>query len=81
MVLGIMHLLFHYTSGNNRMEKVRFIGMFSSDGSLEKETIVFTRDFNSPVTDWLVSGMMVHTDKVIKMDVPHCFPMEKEFKA
>lgn len=61
------------------MKKVRFIGMNEKGGSLNKETIVFTEDFDSPASDWLSSGMEVHTDKIIDMQVPMSFPMEKEF--
>jgi len=63
------------------MKKVRFIGMKEQDGSLNKETIVFTEDFSSPASDWLARGMEVYTDKIIDMQVPMCFPMDKEFSA
>ena len=59
--------------------KVRYIQMSPPDGDLSREQIVFTEEFDSPVSDWCEPGMSVYRDEVI--DIPDLvgFPMEQIF--
>ena len=55
-------------------DKIRIITMASSDGSLDKERVVFTEDFKAPAKDWLEYGMEVTSDTVKENILPDCFP-------
>lgn len=55
------------------MKTIRWIGQSKSDGSLDKEIITFTDDFESDITDFINKGYEIYKDE--KITVPDMFPL------
>ena len=60
--------------------KIRIIHTASSDGSLIKEEVTFTEDFEMDAQDVLIFGMMVVSDSIHDIDFPDSFPTNDTFK-
>jgi hypothetical protein len=59
--------------------KVRIICASPADGSLDKEDVCFTEDFESNPNDFVRFGLAVHTDKIVDIELPSAFPLEHTF--
>lgn len=46
----------------------------------EQETVFFTEDFETPVSDFVSPGYTVNFDEVRDLDLPDCFPLEYTLK-
>ena len=59
--------------------KIRIIHTVSSDGSLGKEEVTFTDDFNGNSGDYYTKDMEVVSDKVYTIALPDSFPINSTF--
>ncbi len=57
------------------MEQIRVIVMSSESG--REEEVIFTEDFDSPVVDFVSSGLTVMADEIIDNNLPIIFPTDR----
>ena len=56
-------------------DKIRYIQGSGESG--EKETIVFTYDFDSPADDWMAPGLTIDKDEILEhYELPDGFPTD-----
>ena len=59
--------------------KVRLIQATPPDGSLDREDICWTEDFETPAAEFVRSTLRVIFDQVIEANLPGQFPFEHTF--
>jgi hypothetical protein len=55
------------------MGKIRVIVQSSEDGADER--VLFTDEFDAPIKKFMVPGLTLDIDKIIKMEIPSGFPL------
>lgn len=58
---------------------IRIIHVASADGSLGREEITLTDDFDEAALDYVASGMALVSDTLHDIDLPGSFPTNSTF--